>query len=443
MLTTPAACRIKTEESNLFRANPGLFAFGRGAKHWAGMKVRKSSVFGNPRRRLQRRLGSLLAGICLAGTPAATAQPVVPWTNGPWADANFFPIAVWLQNPTNAERYRQAGINLYVGLWKGPTEDQLTALKKAGMRVVCGQNETGRRHRDDPTIIAWMHGDEPDNGQSRGARFGFGSPIPPEAIAADYQRMKTVDASRPILLNLGQGAAWDGWYGRGKRNHHPEDYPEYLKGCDIASFDIYPVNHGRREVSGKLWFVALGVERLVQWGKGEKTVWNCVECTAIENPTRKPTPQQVRAEVWMSLIHGSRGLIYFVHQFKPAFHEAALLNDPELLAGVTRINQQITRLAPVLNSPTIRNAATVQSKNPDVPVATMVKQFDGATYLFAAGLRDGATDATFIFTRDTSGTTAEVLGENRTLTVTNRSFSDHFKPWAVHLYKLSPPPATH
>jgi len=39
----------------------------------------------------------------------------------------------------------------------------------------------------------------------------------------------------------------------------------------------------------------------------------------------------VRAEVWMALIHGSKGLIYFVHQFKP-FNEHALLDDPALLA---------------------------------------------------------------------------------------------------------------
>ena len=411
------------------------------------MKARKPSIIGDWRRRLQRLPGPLLAGVWLtmvsmapAQTVATPAKPAMSWTNGPWADSNFFPIAVWLQEPAGAERYRQAGINTYVGLWEGPTEDQLTALKKAGMWTVCDLNETGRRHLDDPTIIGWMHGDEPDNGQSWGARFGFGSPIPPEKIVEDYRRMKAVDASRPILLNLGQGVAWDGWYGRGQRNHHPEDYPEYLKGCDIASFDIYPVNHDRREVHGSLWFVAQGVEQLVQWGRDEKTVWNCIECTAIANPRYKPTPQQVRAEVWMSLIHGSRGLIYFVHQFKPKSDNAALLHDPEMLAAVTRINRQITRLAPVLNSPTARGAVTAQSKKPDVPVATMVKQTAGATYLFAVGMRDGATDAAFTFAGTMDGTMVEVLDENRTLTVTNHTFSDHFEPWGVHRYKLTPPP---
>ena len=53
----------------------------------------------------------------------------------------------------------------------------------------------------------------------------------------------------------------------------------------------------------------------------------------------------------MALVHGSRGLIYFVHQFKPKFNEHALLDDPEMLAAVTAVNRQIRELAPVLNSP--------------------------------------------------------------------------------------------
>jgi hypothetical protein len=69
--------------------------------------------------------------------------------------------------------------------------------------------------------------------------------VPPATVLQDYQRLRAADPSRPVLLNLSQGVAWDGWHGRGTCNRHPEDYPEYLRGCDIASFDIYPVNHDR------------------------------------------------------------------------------------------------------------------------------------------------------------------------------------------------------
>ncbi|MGD0745524.1 MAG: hypothetical protein ABSA45_10240, partial [Verrucomicrobiota bacterium] len=329
--------------------------------------------------KLKQMLFALSLAVVFKCAGATTNQTVVQestaWkAKAPWSDPGFFPLAVWLQAPAKAERYRQAGINTYVGLWQGPTEEQLAALKQAGIRVICGQNDAGLRHLDDPTIIAWMHGDEPDNAQSLANGPGYGPPIPPETIVADYRRIRAADPSRPVMLNLGQGVAWDGWYGRGSRAGHPEDYPQYLNGCDLASFDIYPANHDNPAVQGRLWFVARGVERLVQWGEGKKMVWNCIECTAIDNPNRKPTPQQVRCEAWMSLIHGSRGLIYFVHQFKPKFDESALLDDPEMLAAVAALNRQITGLAPVLNSPAVSNAITVKSENPAVPVATMVKQ---------------------------------------------------------------------
>jgi hypothetical protein len=375
-----------------------------------------------------------------ATTNQAVVQESPAWKGkAPWSDPGFFPLAVWLQAPARAERYRQAGINTYVGLWQGPTEAQLAALKQSGIRVICGQNDVGLRHLDDPTIIAWMHGDEPDNAQSLANGAGYGPPIPPETIVADYRRIRAADPSRPVMLNLGQGVAWDGWYGRGSRAGHPEDYPQYLNGCDLASFDIYPANHDNPAVQGKLWFVARGVERLVQWGQGKKMVWNCIECTAIDNPNHKPTPQQVRGEAWMSLIHGSHGLIYFVHQFKPKFDESALLDDPEMLAAVAALNRQITGLAPVLNRPTISNAITVKSENPAVPVAAMVKRHDGATHVFAVAMRDGATQAIFTLSGLKGMNTIEVLGENRTLTGKDGTFSDHFDSWAVHLYKLPLP----
>ena len=120
-----------------------------------------------------------------------------------------------------------------------------------------------------------------------GARLGWGNPIPRQ-IVAGYRRMKTNDATRPIFLGLGQGVAWrHNWYGRGSRNRHPEDYPRYLEGCDIASFDIYPVNHSRAEVAGNLW-CATGGGTIARGPRDEKPVWNSVEVTGIYRPEENP-----------------------------------------------------------------------------------------------------------------------------------------------------------
>ena len=379
----------------------------------------------------------ILLSVINAGLGAnAPANPYAQWENGPPHSADFFPIAVWLQNPRNANRYRQAGINTYVALWRGPTEEQLAELKQAGMKVVCHQNKTALKHLNDPTIIGWMHGDEPDNAQSLGRGKGYGPPILPKKIIDDYNKIQKTDPTRPVLLNLGQGVAWDGWHGRGVRTNHPEDYPEYIKGCDIASFDIYPAVHSHPDVAGNLWFVAKGVERLTKWADGEKVVWNCIECTRINNPETKATPQQVKCEVWMSIIHGSMGLIYFVHEWEPKFDESSLLHDAEMLSAVTEINRQITGLAPILNSPTIKSAASVSSSNQAVPIAMMVKKHDGATYLFAVGMRGDKTTATFTLQNPDSIKTVEVIGENRIIPVKNGVFQDTFDPWDVHLYGI-------
>ncbi len=290
--------------------------------------------------------GLLLHPVFGADAPvqAAPANPYGSWKMGPPHDAGFFPIAVWLQNPRNAKAYRDAGFNTYVALWEGPTEEQLAALNREGLKVICAMNDVGRKHLEDPTIIGWMHGDEPDNAQSLGEGKGYGPPIEPRKIVEEYTTLHALDPQRPVMLNLGQGVAWDAWYGRGVRSNHPEDYPEYIKGSDIVSFDIYPAAHDNSQIAGKLWYVATGTQRLVKWSGGKQIVWDCIECTHIGNPNGKATPQQVRCEVWMSLLHGSQGLIYFVHEFAPRFKEAALLDDPEMLRAVTSINRQIQRL---------------------------------------------------------------------------------------------------
>ena len=93
------------------------------------------------------------------------------------------------------------------------------------MPVICSQNKLALSRLNDPIIIGWMHEDEPDNAQSQGEGKGYGPPVPPEKIVEEYRQMRATDPNRPVVLNLGQGVAWDGWYGRGIRTNHPEDYP--------------------------------------------------------------------------------------------------------------------------------------------------------------------------------------------------------------------------
>ena len=384
------------------------------------------------------RLGRGAATVAMALFVAGAGEPAArPSPNGLATDEHFFPLAVWLQSPRNAERYRELGINTYAALWRGPTDEQLDALDKAGLYVICSQNQNGLKRRDRKTIIGWMHGDEPDNAQSLGRGKGYGPPIPPEKVLADYQRLKQADPDRPVLLNLGQGVAFDNYIGRGVRRNHPEDYPRYLDGCDIASFDIYPVVHEHPDIAGKLWYVGRGVQRLVEWTGGKKPVWCCIETTHISNPDKIPTPAQVRSEVWMAIVHGATGIIYFCHEFKPRQMEAGLLDHPEVARAVKEINAQVNDLAPVLNSPTVKDGVRVSSSDPQVPVAAMCKRQGGAAYVFAVSMREAPTTASLTLPGVSGSSRIEVLGEGRTIEATGGAFFDQFDGYAVHLYRVA------
>jgi hypothetical protein len=370
--------------------------------------------------------------LALSSFAAADQSPYAPWKNGPPTDDSFFPIAVWLQSPHNAARYKAIGINTYVALWDGPTQAQLDTLAKNDLKVICHQN---LKFKDNKTIIAWMHGDEPDNAQPLPKGKGYGPPITPEKIVADYQKIKDADPTRPVMLNLGQGVAYDNYIGRGVRRGKLEDYPKYLQGCDIASFDIYPAVHETPEIAGNLTYVPKGVTRLRKWSNDQKIIWNCIETTRIGNLKVKPTPGQVRSEVWMSLIHGSRGIIYFAHEFKPKFIEAGLLADAEMAKAVGEINAQIKDLAPVLNSPADPAAATAKSANQEVPIDITTRHSGQTLYLFAAAMGKAQTQAIFKIAHQAGESKIEVLGEDRILTATDGQFQDTFNNYAVHLYR--------
>jgi hypothetical protein len=362
------------------------------------------------------------------------------WANGPPADPGYFPIAVWMQNPEkNARRYKDIGINLFLGLWEGPQEPQLAALEAASLPTIASQNKVALTSPNSGLIKGYLLADEPDMNQADGSASGAGC-ILPSAIQAEAGKLREADGSRPIYLNLGKGAAIPRFGGRGPGCYQrPEaDMVEYGKAADIVSVDYYAITDPYEPAANKgIWAYGRSIDRMRSFVSDAKPVWGFIETTAIwSESAARPTPMEVRSAVWMSLIHGARGIEYFAHSFRGGLREEALLDDPAMVAMVKSINQQIAQLAPVLNTPSTAGAVQVTSSSDAVPVDTMVKHHDGATYLFAIGGRPGSATATFRL-QGVSGRAAEVLGEQRTVSVSGGSFTDTFGAYEVHLYKIA------
>ena len=382
------------------------------------------------------------------GGPAYYAK----WTNGPSTDPAFFPITVWYQNPSSGYFYQQMGVNFHT-YWGSPTsttESQLTKLKQYNMSGITGYSDMYLNSVNKSVVKSWFHPqDEPDN-----AVNGTQDPVPPASIIADYNAIVAKDATRPVSINLGQGAAIDSWYGRGNRTYCPQDYIEYCKGADIISYDVYPMNMTpwvagvdaawkkpfKDELSGNIWYVAKGVDNLRKATDYKKPIWAFIECTNYDtDPACKLTPVETKAEVWMALIHGARGIGFFCHILKPTFTEAGVLNNATMKAEVTSINATIKANAPILNTQTVSNGATATTGSSANPVDIMVKRYNGFTYIYAVSMRKGTPTATFTL-RDFVGTsTVEVVGESRTITATNGVFQDAFTNWGVHIYKVATP----
>jgi hypothetical protein len=380
--------------------------------------------------------------------PVLGCVPVVPhpaWTN-PYAgyargvptDPNFFPIAVWLQGTWHApNRLAQMGINVYVGNnaeVNALTAGDLQTLQASGIYAIVGQDAVGLANINSPALIGWwMSPDEPDNAQSNGIG-GYGPPVDPSTIMARYRSMKAADSTRPVYLGLGQGVAYNGWTGRGS-NPPPES--SYVPASDIISFDIYPYNgcSKERDICGKFWLNAFGIDRLRQWSTHNQAVWTWIETTKMHGVSG-PAPTQTASQVWLSLIHGANGIGYFIHVFRPSFREDGVFNDPTMVAALTSLNAEIRALAPQLNSANIAGLVSASSSNPSAPIDFMVKSSGNSIYVFSAISRPGTATGTFTINGMSGNGIVDVVNEHRTLPVTTGTFSDAFAANGAHVYKI-------
>ena len=165
-------------------------------------------------------------------------------------------------------------------------------------------------------------------------------------------------------------------------------------------------------------------------------VWAVVETGHPFSEDTAPTitAPQLRSAVWHSLIAGARGIVYFDHSFGGRCPTSSVLRsrcDLEVSRMVTALNSQITELAPVLNAPFVDGYVVA-----DGPVDVMAKRGpDGAWYVFAAAITHDGGDVGF---RVAAGSTVEVVGEEREVTMRGTRFVDTFADGnAVHIYRVT------
>lgn len=367
---------------------------------------------------------------------------------------SFFPIAVWLaavNQRSDIVSDRAAGINTYIAL---TNNSNFRLVARSGMNFISNQSPAvGRKE------VGWFVNDEADMWGGPGYAAwtgdypGQGNICRPASAACGYTIQRTVvsrlpDDHRFRFANYGKGVTF--WETNAQAARFVNRYQNVVSADNYWFTDdsICIFNQGGEFYSPTLLIngnlpaplchlaanYGLTVKRLRKLAHDREPVWAYVELGQPFTSGGSITPQQVVAAVWQSLIAGARGIIYFNHSFGGHCITDNVLRDAcysKIRSTVIKLDKQIRSLAPVLNAPYANGVVTASS---GVNIST--KWYNGHFYVMAGSSKPGAQTATFSMPCVGSAI-ASVIGEGRTITAANGTFTDYFANGnAVHIYRI-------
>jgi hypothetical protein len=201
----------------------------------------------------------------------------------------------------------------------------------------------------------------------------------------------------------------------------------YSKGMDICMTDPYPIPNGpitqvvdfceriRGDLSDMmpLWVVPQA------FGGGEW--WR-----------REPSRQEERAMTYLSLIHGARGIQYFIR--RPVADNPT---SPDLWSECRRLMLELSQLVPALSS--AEKAPSVEAAQPQVHVAAFQER--GAVTVLCANVANEPLPLRVALKGLKWSGEAEVLFESRTVKVTGGKLADTIEGFGSRAYRLQVGPA--
>jgi hypothetical protein len=378
---------------------PASFAYGLpdlGPTMWAPVAGRRATLTGlRYATRYRVWVGDTTLDFDTAGVPASPAASI--GSGAIVLDGQpFFPLAVVAQCPSGYTESLAAGVSLYAGNDCGGIADQTEALAGRAFSLT-NADEVGIGGAG---VIGWYYPDEAD------LKGLTGATLPQFPTLAQTARLRVLTVSNHFYSRAAPLPA-----GRGI-------YPGLVAKSDVVAFDLYPLQEFCKV--GWLPDVATAQRELVRLAQGRPTFqWIEARTWRCDQARLRVTPATVRAESWLSVIGGARGIGFF-----PADWDAAMTPT------VARIAQEVAALGGALFAPDIPASASG-------PVLAGVRSLHGALYVIAVNPTRRFVRAT-INAPGLNGRQLEVLEEARTVDSTGDSFSDGFAPLAVHLYLARP-----
>jgi hypothetical protein len=378
------------------------------------------------------------------------------FTNSFPTSPDFFPIAVWSPRVVTSDDVsvdRSVGLNTYVQL----TPDSVLNIVKDGGMLTIDDNPKGQRAGNFLTDEADMWagaGDAPWNGHEGFVDDGRQYPCLPPDAGCGFTAMAEFKRRSPSgvlsYANYGKGVTF--WLPREQSERFVNDYQNLVsadnywfaddiicgqnEGGKLKNNGLGPLSPEDCHLAANYGITTRYVRSLVR-PPGALPVWNFVEIghpSGDEEPRFTITGPQMRASVWSSIINGARGIIYFAANFGGPCQAFYIIRDvcgDDIRGDLKAVNEQIRRLAPVLNAPFVDGYA-----RSDGPIDLAVKRLKGSNYILAGSTSSGPTDATIVLSCG-DAQSIEVVDENRRIDVRDNTFRDSFKDGnAIHIYRV-------
>ncbi len=349
-----------------------------------------------------------------SGTVASAVS--LPSTGAP----GFFPTAVFYQPANSFDKWKARGINTLYG-YDGSGGVQIpqwdVAALQHGMQVIRQASSNPWADNSVSNLAAWLTPtDEPDMRNVSAA-----------TLNQQYWQLKGVNPNKPITTTYSGGYVL-GWQG----NKTAADYQSYMQSTDWVGADLYPVTGWN--LPRQLGAVGKLVDTLQADGPGKKQfafIESSNQNLAWVPNDRGATPDEMRAEIWDSVIHGANGIVYFPQQIGGTFsYDATPWN---VAAEMTTQNARLQQYAGALNSQ--ENPGNIGMSTGGALEVTW-RSYGGKNYFFVLNLSNQWLTQTSYVRGVNPWAIAAVGGENRTVAVQNTAITDTFKPYEMHVYVI-------
>ncbi len=321
-------------------------------------------------------------------------KPFIPFGSGFWklptrkllktlAEGGFTAIVIMVKDENKIE----------------DVERCLNDANSYGLKVICSmlggitnkyRAELLTRFRSHPALIAWNVVDEPDGDH--------------QYVKDAYNQAKKLDPSRPAYIN-----------------YAPSFYFPTVLPTDIASLDRYDIGAEpdgpiyQAEFTDQLEKIAIpaGKPSWIWLQSGGNAYWM----------SRCPTGPEEECMVYLTLIHGLRGIQFHVD----------MPQSVELWRTMTMLAVEVRQLTPILSS--IEPAPTVTAEpSGRLAIHVLGETYKGRRYAIAANAGPSPVDAKI--TVSGGGKSANVLFENRRVKVENGVIKDTFLGYQRHVYEV-------